>query len=59
VRYEHAKFSKKVMIFDGISKRWRTLLVTISGAIDAVADCDDCINSTRLIPGMIEADGGD
>jgi hypothetical protein len=33
--------------------------VTVEGATDAVIYCDDCIDATGLIPGMIAAYGND
>jgi hypothetical protein len=32
-----------------------TPIVTVERAIDAIIDCDDCIDAIGLIPGMIAA----
>jgi hypothetical protein len=53
LRHQKTKFTKKAMMFTGIAKKWRTPIVTIEGAIDAFIYCDDCIDTTGLIPGMI------
>jgi transposase len=55
VRCTHLKFPKKIMMFGGISKKWKSPLVAIDITIDSVAYCDECIDGTGLIPGMIEA----
>jgi hypothetical protein len=47
------------MMFAGISKRWRTLIVTIGGPIDATVYCNDCIDDTGPIPDMIAGCGDD
>jgi hypothetical protein len=58
-RYQKTKIRKKEMMSAGIAKRWRMPIVTVEGAIDAFIDCDNCIDATRLIPGMIAACGND
>ena len=45
------------MVFGGISKNWKTPLITIEGTVDACRYIDDCIDGTGLIPEMNEAYG--
>jgi hypothetical protein len=59
VRYQKTKFPKQRIMFAGIAKRWRRPILTIEGPIDAFIYCDDCIDATGLIPGMIATYGND
>jgi len=54
---ESSKFPTKVMVFGGISKLWRTPLISIEGTVDANTYVDECIDGTGLIPAMNEAYG--
>lgn len=51
------KYNKKVMIFGGISKKFRTPLIALDGSIFAESYIDECIDDSGLIPGMNEAYG--
>jgi hypothetical protein len=46
------KFPKHVMMFAGISKHYKTPLVTFEGTIDSIVYIDDCVDASGLIPGM-------
>ena len=43
---ESSKFPTKVMVFGGISKLWRTPLISIEGTVDANTYVDECIEET-------------
>jgi transposase len=52
------KFCKKVLIFGGISHRYKTKLILIEkGTVDSVVYQDECIDQSNLILGMNEAYG--
>jgi hypothetical protein len=52
VRQENTTFEKsKDVRWD--FQEWRMLIVTVGETIDAIASCDECIDETGLIPGMI------
>jgi hypothetical protein len=46
-------------MFAELSKSWRTPILTVAGAIDAIVHYDEHIDDTGLIPGMITAYGDD
>ena len=57
VYYATHKYNKKVMVFGGISERYKTPLISICGTINALDYIDECIDATGLIPSMNQAYG--
>jgi hypothetical protein len=53
VQFKTPKFQKKILIFGGIAKRYKTPLIIIeSGTVDAITYIDDLFDQSGLIPDM-------
>lgn len=53
------KFPAKIMMFGGISRRWKTPLVSIRRTVNSRSYCTDCIGRTGLVQGMNAAYGAE
>ena len=52
VQHQRNKYIPKIMLFGGISYRWKSPLVSVEGSINSEAYMDDCIDESGIIPEM-------
>ena len=57
IQHRTSKYTKKVMMFGGISYIWKTPLICVDGNIDSAVYCDECIDGTGMVPKMNELYG--
>ena len=57
IQHRTTKYTKKVMMFGGISYRWKSPLICVDGNIDSEVYCDECIDGTGMILKMNEIYG--
>ena len=48
IQYRSSKYSKNVMMFEGICYKRKTHLICIDGNIDSITYCDECIDGTGI-----------
>lgn len=57
VQHRTPKYIKKVMMFGGISTKWKTPLITIDQTVDSINYIDEFIDNAGVIPEMNEKYG--